>query len=208
MNLNLDIGQWIVIGLSAFLFIWYVFAGAANRKTGIATYRFLRAVIGEFGDISGAEWIGSSNMGARIQVKKANKPIQRIEARYLLEPREFLPYWLVNYLRGKHDEILIRISLSHVPPGNLEIRRISHKAKNNINQGQLPQDFQMEPPEYQNSDMVEKIASFLEEYGQTVEKILLQRKTPHVELQARVKPLLNVNTEAYSEALLSWLKVT
>ena len=207
MDIDLDIGQWIVIGLSAFLFIWYVFANSANRKLGIATFRWLRTGLGEFGEISGAEWIGASNMGARLAVKKAIKPFRQVEAHYLLEPREFLPYWLASLLRGKRDEVLVRITLRTAPQGNMEIQRITHRGvKNDPDTNRIPPDFQIVHLDLVDTGLIKRIEAFLLEYSQCVEKITLRRKAPHLEIQARIKPLIRVSAESYCQAVRTWFE--
>jgi hypothetical protein len=205
MNFDLDTGQWIVIGLSAFFFIWYVYASSVNRRLGIATFRWLRTGLRKFGELSDAEWIGSSNMGARLTVKKANKPFQQVEARYLLEPREFLPYWLASYLRGKRDEVLIRVTLRAAPRVNLELERlIRRNMRNTPDSNPLHPDFQINPTEFIDTALIEKIRAFLNEYSLGVEKITLQRKSPHLEIQARIKPLLRFSAESYCQAVQTW----
>ena len=85
MNFDLDLGQWIVIGLSAFLLLWYFLVNSISRKRGTAISRWLFRCLESVGEISNAEWIGASNMGARLTVKKAKNPFRRVEAHYLLE---------------------------------------------------------------------------------------------------------------------------
>jgi len=207
MNFDLDIGQWIVIGLSAFLLVWYVLAGLANRNRGIATYRWLRAGLGVFGEISSAEWIGASNMGARLVVKKAIKPFRRVEGHYLLEPREFLPYWLISRLRGKRDEVLVRVILRTNPQGNLEIQRAAHRdAKNDRGAKQLHSDFHVVHLDIEDARLIAKVTAFLVEYGPTLEKITLRSEAPQLEIQARIKPLLRFSAESYFEAVQTWFQ--
>jgi hypothetical protein len=205
MNFDFDLGQWIVIGLSAFLFIWYFTANSLNRRRGIAIYRWLYRSLGEIGKISVAEWIGSSNMGARLVVKKAVKPFRHVEARYLLEPREFLPYWLFSRLRGKRDEVVIQVTLRTAPKADLEITNWEkrHLAKKSLASNQVPQDSQIaynEPEEVYVRTVVEK---FLTEHGSTVEKIIVQREAPHLTIHTKIKALLRSPAESYFRTLLT-----
>jgi hypothetical protein len=207
MNFDLDIGQWLVIGLSAFFFVWYVLASSTNRKLGIAAYRWLRTGLSEFGEISVAEWIGASNMGARFTVKNAIKPFRLVEAHYLLEPREFLPYWLANQIRGKHDEVLVRITLRTAPPGNLEIQRSFRTGmKSNPGTDRLHPEFQNVRFDLKDTMLLKKIEACLVEYSEGVEKITLRREVPHLEIQARIKPMLRVSPVSYCKAVLSWFQ--
>jgi hypothetical protein len=203
MEIDLDLGQWIVIVLSGFLFIWFILAGSANRKRGIATYRWLRQGLETLGKISNAEFIGASNMGARFVVAKPAWPFRRVEAHYLLEPREFLPYWLFSYLRGKRDEVVIKVALRMTPSGSLEIRRAVGQVKLPA-KDRIHPDFQVVYADLDDAHLMAKVGAFLVENGSTVEKIVIQRQAHNIELLARLKPLLRSSPESYFSRLLSW----
>ena len=204
MDFNLNLGQWIVIGLSAFLAIWYFTVLSQNRRRGLAAYRWLYRSLEEIGKVSHAEWIGSSNIGARLVVKKAAKPFRRVEASYRLEPREFLPYWLFSRLRGKQDDVVIQVTLYMDPKASFEIdkREIRELLNTPPNGEQVPQSL-----EVANADPAEIHArtvanTFLTAYGSTVNKMVLRREAPHILIHARLKPLLRVPAESYLRTLL------
>ena len=205
MNFDLDLGQWVVIVLSAFLSIWYFTANSLNRRRGIATYRWLYRSLEEIGKISIAEWIGSSNIGARLVVKKAAKPFRHVEARYLLEPREFLPYWLFSRLRGKRDEVVIQVTLRTSPKANLEItnREKGHQAKKSLAGNQVPQGYQNEYTDPEEVHVRNVVETFLTEYGSTVEKLIVQQEAPHLTIHTKIKSLLRSPAESYFRTLLT-----
>lgn len=205
MNFDFDLGQWIVIGLSAFLFIWYFSANSLNRRSGIATYRWLYRGLETVGKVSIAEWIGSSNMGARLTVKKAAKPFRHVEARYLLEPREFLPYWLYSCLKGKRDEVVIQVTLRAAPKANFEItnREIEYPIKNPLAGNQVSQGSQDVHTDPEEAHLRNTLETFLTEYGPSVEKIIVQREAPHLTIHARIKLLLRSPADSYFRTLLT-----
>jgi hypothetical protein len=203
MEIDLDLGQWIVIVLSGFLFIWFILAGSANRKRGIATYRWLRQGLGALGKISNAELIGASNMGARFVVANAARPFRRVEAHYLLEPREFLPYWFFSYFRGKRDEVVIKVALRMTPSGSLEIIRAAG-GKNLPAKDRIHPDFQVVHADLDDPQLMDNVETFLRKNGVTVKKIKLQAQVPHIELHARLKPLLDFSPESYFSEILNW----
>jgi len=205
MDFDLDLGQWVVIALSAFLFIWYFSANSLNRRRGIATYRWLYRSLEAVGKVSIAEWIGSSNMGARLVVKKAAKPFRHVEARYLLEPREFLPYWLYSRLKGKRDEVVIQVTLRTALKANFEItnQAIEHQSKKPLTSNQVPQDSQYANTDSEEIHLRTALETFLAEYGLTTERIIVQREAPHLTLHARIKPLLQSPAESFFRNLLT-----
>ena len=103
-------GQWIVIGLCGFLVAWYVIFAYLNRRRGLQIYRWLRDGLEIFGPITNVKWIGSSGSGMQISLEKASAPFRTIEVVCLLETRELLPLWLVNRMRNKGDELILRAS--------------------------------------------------------------------------------------------------
>lgn len=205
MNFDLDLGQWIVIALSAFLLIWYFSANSSNRRRGISIYRWLYRCLETVGNVSIAEWIGSSNIGARLSVKKAAKPMRHVEARYLLEPREFLPYWFFSRLRGKRDEVVLQITLRTAPKANFEItnRKSEHLIKNPLAENQVPQGFQNTSTVPEDDHLRNVLDTFIGEYGPSVEKIIIRREAPHLTIHTRIKPLLLLPAESYLGTLLS-----
>lgn len=204
MDLDLDVGQWIIIALSAFLFLWYFYANTANRKQGIATYRWLRQCLEIYGKVSSAEWIGASNMGARLMVEKATSPLRRVQAHYLLEPREFLPYWLASRLRGKRDRVVIQGELRIPPNGSLEIRRVAARHASTLpGDERIHRDFQIVHADTESTSMMASVEEYLASSGSIVERIVIRRHAPHLELHASLKPLVRASAESYLSPLLA-----
>jgi len=205
MDFDLDLGQWAVIALSAFLFVWYFVANSLNRQRGIATYRWLYRSLEVVGKVSIAEWIGSSNMGARLMVKNAAKPFRHVEARYLLEPREFPPYWLYSRLKGKRDEVVIQVTLRTALKVDFEItnQEIEHLVKNSRASNQVPQGSQNAHTDPEEAHLRAALETFFTKYGSTTETIILRREAPQLTIHARIKSLLNSPAESYFKTLLS-----
>ncbi len=113
-NHHMNTGQWIVIGLCGFLFLWYLGWNIFNSRRGIATYYWLRKFLSRTGEISQAGWLGSSSSGARLGVERGRKPFCQVEATFWLESREFLPMRIIHLLQGKEELVAIQASLSPV----------------------------------------------------------------------------------------------
>lgn len=115
--------EYVVTGLGVLLAVWYVVAGIYNRRLGLRTYRWLQEGLSKLGDSKSVQagWIGSSGSGARIAMTRAAAPFKRLELAYLLESRELAPLWLVDVLRGKRDQLILRGTLRRSRPGELEV---------------------------------------------------------------------------------------
>jgi len=217
MNFDLNLGQYIVIALSVLLLIWYFWANSENRKRSTAIYRWLRHSLELFGEISDAEWIGAANMGARLTIKKAKKPFRRVEVHYVLEPREFPPYWLYSRLRGKRDEVVIKITLRSAPKGRLEIQQKTNLQSDQTDSSESAETqwivpsgekFLIQSDGQEPEDILEAIKVFLNDHSDSVESISIQPKAPHLVLHARLAPLLQTSAESYFNPLLNWFQET
>lgn len=216
MNFDLDIGQWIVIVLSAILVAWFFAANAYNRRLGVATYRWLYQALQPLGTINQAEWIGASNAGARLRIEKANKPYRRIEAVYLLEPREFPPYWLFSRLRGKQDEVVVKLTLRAAPKTTLHImRKPGHLApetssvESNVaskSDHSFENNYTLVSDGPEDARILLQIKDFLRDHQASVNTITLQREAPHLVIHSRLKPLLSSSVESYFSPLPEWFQ--
>ena len=208
MTLDLDLGQWIVIALSAFLLAWYYIAGSLNRQRGIALNRWLYRCLQEVGKITSRELIRPADRGARLVVKKASGPFRSIEAFYLLEPLEFLPYWLFRYLQGKRDEVWIKVTLLAAPRVTWEVKRAlstrPHPADPTLAPEPLPQEFEITSEGQIDQRLLDGLGAFLREHGATVHQVSLRRDAPHLLIRASAKPLVRSSAENYLVAIQAW----
>ena len=206
----MDLGQWIMIGLSLVLAGWFAGGFVYNRRRGEFVSRWMMAGMKCLGEISEIAWIGSSASGARIVVKEARSPFRQVEAIFLLESREILPIWLFNRLLGKQDEAIIKADLCSAPKEVIEVIRRNHCRKtrrhNDANQRDTSSEsivngFQILPSEKSLARDFSKISSLLEIYGSGVRKISIHRKRPHLIVRLNLPTLLGKPAEAVFQAL-------
>jgi len=110
-----------VVGLCAFLALWYGAGFLVNRRRGQRLYHWF--VRGQ--DMLGADWksvwIGSPASGVRFSVMEASPPFQQVEVILLLENREIMPFWLLDRLRGRRDWLILKATLRQARPGEVEV---------------------------------------------------------------------------------------
>ncbi len=211
----MDLGQWIVIGLSALMGLWFGVGTFYNRRRGIATYRWLQSGLQTLGKISEASWIGSSASGARLVVGNADSPFRRIEVIFLLESREILPLWLFNRLRNKQDEMILKATLRKVPTQEIELFRqgdrqartlLAQSGKRYLEPEPLKEGFQMIRKIRGDSSLVDGLSAFLDEYPQAIRRVSLQRKTPHIMVRVDLPPLRDGSAESFFRSMQAMLK--
>lgn len=208
-------GQIIVILLSAIMGVWFFLGSIYNRRRGMAIYNWLRSGIEQFGKLSEARWIGSSGSGARLVISQAKSPFQRIEIVFLLESREILPLWIFNHLRGKRDEMIMKANLRSVPGQEIEIAREGNREMEKILSSseskpyeRFPVNFSHEAPGYiiaihgiKDEQNLEYLEGVLQAYSNSLWRVSLQRKAPHLVLRANLPDFQNTSPEEYFSGL-------
>jgi len=211
----MNLGQYIIIGLSVFLVLWYIGANSFNRQRGIATYRWLRRGLDPKGEISETRWLGSSGTGARLAIPQAQRPFRRLEAVFLLETREILPYWILSHLWGRRDGLTIKADLHRPPQVELAVQRIQEKGSPSalsVDQGSsglaepLTAKYKVVRAGQEEGQISPSLVAFLTASGDSVQSLFLHAASPHFELNTSIKPLLIIPPETFFSSLEGWLR--
>lgn len=190
--------EYVVTGLGLFLAVWYLIALIYNRRFGLRIYRWLQKGLEVLGDPKSVQagWIGSSGSGARIAIQRAHPPFQHLELTYLLESRELAPLWLMDILRGKRDQLILRGTLQHKRAGELEVLPSGDKLLKSIQQEKKPAWSLADGPHNlviaqrrSAAQQVEWITPFLEKYGSGLKRFSWGPQDPHVLIILRLAGL-------------------
>jgi hypothetical protein len=102
-----DLGQWIVIGLSALMAVWFFGASSYNRRREEDIFRWIYRGLKVFGQ---PEPLGQGSRArlSGLEVSKASDPFRSIKVMYRLERRENPPLWIFEHLQGRRDELEVR----------------------------------------------------------------------------------------------------
>jgi hypothetical protein len=210
----MELSQLLIILFSLLLVLWYIGANMFNRRRGIATFNWLKRGLQAYGKIKEAQWLGTSGTGAKLVVEKANQPFRKIEAGYLLETREILPWWLFTHLAGRRDEIGVTVWLRSAPKQEIEIGRVNDRdfkelttTNNPFSELPAPDGFIILGTKTEASAELQQLGAFLVEMGPAVQRISLRKKAPHLVIKARVKPLIGSAPDAFFSKLLTWLQL-
>lgn len=109
----------LVIAVCFLLLIWYFVGAQWNRRR---SRLFVRGLAKGFAGLSPPpkiQWLGSS----AFQILAANPPdpFKRLGIMAVLEPREMLLLWIVNWFRGRRDLLVIRGELQRDPRREFEL---------------------------------------------------------------------------------------
>ena len=64
----MDTGQWLVIGLCAFLLLWYLIGWLFNRRRGHAVLVWLKTGLGTLGKPGETRWLSPLHSSAQVIV--------------------------------------------------------------------------------------------------------------------------------------------
>ena len=208
----MDIGVIAVIGLCAFLALWYGGGYLYNRRRGQLIFRWLEAGLDVLGGEREAGWIGSPASGARVNVTRATAPFRRLEITLLLENREVPFLWLFDRLRGKRDWLIIRATLRSPRRGEIEIGSARRKAARHREQ---PWTWQEGPHglavAHQGAGaqrQVRALEPWLEAYGAHLHRFSWSRNNPHIQLRMNVAGLFVVPSKTFFTDLQTAVKGT
>jgi hypothetical protein len=200
----MDPGVIAVIGVCAFLVLWYGGGYLYNRRRGQRLFRWLEGGLDVLGGERQAGWIGSPASGARVNVTRAAPPFRRLEITLLLESREILWLWLFGRLRGKRDWLIIKATLRSPHRGEVEVVPAGRTAQTLHREQELPWTWQEGPHglviAYRDSGARPQAAGlepWLGAYGAHLYRFSWRKTDPHIQLQVKADGLLATSSKTF-----------
>ena len=194
----MDVGQWIAIGVAVFVWLWYVIGYFLNRKRAGELFDWVISGLDQLGDQVDVGRVGRFGSTVRIHIEKAAAPYRWVEIFLSIEPRENLPIWIYNLIRGKRDEIFIKANLRNAPGQELEVARRTDRGFRRYVAGQQKKPFELVPGPHEfeiarrgkkEERGLEHMRLFLDQYGKGIVLVSVQQKEPHVNIRAFLSSL-------------------
>ena len=182
--MELNLSQWLVIGICAVLLVGYIFGYYYNRQKAERVLAWLHSDLEKWGAVGTGEKLPGMVTGGHLIVPKVSGPFQSIEAVYLLAPRDNLFFWLFHSLQGRGDELVLKISLPKAPKARLEAKR------------RWPANFT-----YQGQGAEEHWSAFLRRHGRAVAHAVLRREAPHLFVRINLSPLMEESAGVFLNSL-------
>jgi hypothetical protein len=127
----MDLGQWIVIGLSVGMVAWFFGASSYNRQREEKAFRWIYRGLKRHGE---PEPLGRAGSRARLpglEVSTASGPFRKIVVLYRLERRENPPLWIFQHMQGKRDELEVKLVLKQAAKGKNQAEELE-KVKSSL----------------------------------------------------------------------------
>ncbi|MGQ9832906.1 MAG: hypothetical protein ACUVRJ_03760 [Candidatus Villigracilaceae bacterium] len=207
--MELNLGQWIVIGISAFMILGYIRGYYDNRRRAEQVLTWLHKGLEVLGPVAAGEKLPGMTTGGRLEVKHAVAPLRRAEAVYLLAPRENLFFWLFHRLQGKGDELILWLTFQSRPTYEVEVarrgdrqfeKRLKEPNRKSLVMTEGPRDLLVAISE-QNGNFSEKVKSVMQRYGAAILRLSVRGNKPHLFLRANLQALQSDLAEELLTAL-------
>mgnify|MGYP005840767241 CR=1 FL=1 len=207
--MELNPGQWIVIGISALMIVGYIRGYYDNRRRAMQVLTWLHKGLEMLGPVSAGEKLPGMTTGGRLEVKHAIAPLRRAEAVYLLAPRENLFFWLFHRLQGKSDELILWLTFQSRPTHEVEVarrgdrqfeKRLKEPNRKSLVMTEGPRGLLVAISE-QNGNFSEKVKSVVQRYGPAILRLSVRGYKPHLFLRANLQTLQSDLAEELLTAL-------
>ena len=190
--MELDTGQWLVIIFCAVLIIAYIRGFLYNRQQAEQIARWLVEGLKEWGEVTPGEKMPGMVTGGRLVVEQAAAPLRKIEALYILAPRDNPLFWLFHRISGRGDELIVWVTFQHKPDQELEAARkgdrqfasrLKARDKPALTLVDAPAGFQM-AHEAKGGSLPGKVGDFVQRRSSALIRLVLRPNKPHLFLRA------------------------
>jgi hypothetical protein len=194
--MQLNTGQWAVIIVCAVLILGYIFGYYSNRLRAEQIYRWLKPGLSMLGEVTLGDKLPGMATGGRLEVNQPSLPLKRVEAVYLLAPRENLLFLLFHLLQGRGDELIVWINYQAKPEQSIEVarqgdrqfvKRLNDKDKPALSMQQGIRKLQMAVEEKPGMLLFGKVKDFVNKYPSSIIRLALRPEKPHLYLRINLR---------------------
>lgn len=205
----------VIIGLSVAFMAWYIVGIQINRRRAARVQAWLKAGLEEeIGAVSEMRWLRPTRSAGALVVTEPFAPFRNVEAIFALEWVENLPVWLYRRLRGRRNELILRVDLRLNPAQEFEVGLLGSKGYENYLAEHTDEPMQRLEPLNGfaiarrgrfDEEQIEHLKQFLAANQGALLRLSLQRKTIHLMLRANLKPMQEAPAADFFAGLKSWL---
>lgn len=208
--MELNSGQWVVIGICAFLIMGYIRGYFYNRQHAARISAWLLEGLKAWGQVTSGEKLPGMATGGRLEIQQAVAPFRRVEAVFLLAPRENPLFWIYYRLQGKRDELLVWITFQSKPEQIVEVarngdkqfgKRLEAEDKPPLSMLEAPPGLQIASETKEGAALASKVQNFVERYPSSILRLALRTNKPHLFLRADLRAVQTISAEEIFTAL-------
>jgi len=208
--MQLNTGQWVVIGVAAVLIFGYILGYFYNRRRAEAIFTWLRLGLSTYGEVSIGDKLPGMATGGRLEVNRAAAPLKRVEAVYLLAPRDNPLFLVFHMLQRRGDELIVWVTYLARPEQSVEVARpgdrqfggrLKDKEKPALTTPQSIHGLQMAVEKGAGAQVAERVKALIDQYPSTIIRLSIRPEKPHLFLRANLRLMQANHPEDFFSAL-------
>jgi hypothetical protein len=208
--MQLNTGQWVVIIIAGILIFGYILGYYYNRQRAEQIFQWLKQGLSSLGEVTLGEKLPGMATGGRLEVNQATPPFKRLEAVYLLAPRENPLFLIFHLLQRRGDELIVWVTYQSKPDQSVEVarpgdrqfeKRLQDKEKPALSIVEGPRRLRMAIETKPGSLVAERIQSFVSKYPSSVIRLALRPEKPHLYLRTSLRIMKSISGEVLFTAL-------
>jgi hypothetical protein len=194
--MQLNIGQWAVIIVCGVLILGYILGYYSNRQRAQQIYRWLKQGLSTLGEVTLGDKLPGMATGGRLEVNQPAAPLKRVEALYLLAPRENLIFLLFNLFQGRGDELVVWVNYQSKPEQSIEVaRRGDRQFQKRLNDTQKPalsmqegiRNLQIAIQEKPGDLLSGRAKAFINKYPSSLIRLAIRPEKPNLYLRLNLR---------------------
>jgi hypothetical protein len=202
--MHLNTGQWAVIIICAILIFGYILGYYSNRLRAEQIYRWLKTGLSTLGEVTLGDKLPGMATGGRLEVNQPDLPVKRVEAVYLLAPRENLLFLLFHLLQGRGDELIVWVNYQARPEQSIEVarqgdrqfaKRLVDKDKPALSMQEPIRKLQLAAEEKPGTLLLGKVKDFVGKYPSSIIRLAIRPEKPHLYLRINLR-MMRANPSA------------
>jgi hypothetical protein len=210
VRMQLNSGQWVVIIVCSVLILGYILGYFYNRQRAERIFTWLKKGLSTLGEVSLGDKLPGMATGGRLEVNQALAPLKRVEAVYLLAPRENLLFWIFHLLQGRGDELIVWINYQSKPEQSVEVARTSDRQfakrmadieKPALSSVEGIHGLQIAVEEKSGALLAGKVQSFIKSYPSNVIRLAVRPEKPHLYLRTNLRLMRRITAAELFERL-------
>ncbi len=203
--MQLNTGQWAVIIIAGVLILAYILGFYYNRQHAEQIYKWLKQGLSSLGEVSLGDKLPGMATGGRLEVNQAAAPFKRVEAVYLLAPRENPIFLLFHLLQRRGDELVVWVNYQTKPEQSLEVarpgdrqfeKRLVDTEKPALSPVEGVRGLRMAVEAKPGSTLAEKVQEFTTKYSACVIRLAIRPDKPHLYLRTSLRIMRTTSAEA------------
>lgn len=208
--MQLNAYQWVVMGIAGVLIIGFILGFYYNRRRAEQIFRWLKQGLSSLGTVTLGEKLPGMASGGRLEVNQAAAPFKRVEAVYLLAPRENPLYLGFHLLQGRGDELIVWVTYQSKPEQSIEAarkgdrqfaKRLHEKDKPALSLLEEKDGLQLAIETKPGSPLAEKVETFLSTYRSNVLRLALRPDKPHLFLRLNLRMMRSSSADNFFAGL-------